>query len=350
RLKCVFLTGYDNFSYAKRAIHLNAFDYLLKPVDDCDIEECARRAIQTLEDETRQILEVQYLRDKLEKSMESNRCLLMEELLENGQSYGNLSLTLQESLNQVLSAGSPVHLTHIRVNVWGSLSGADRGRELEHMIQTMYRELGGNAILSRYFMKTQTISAIFQEDNSLTGDFLLGRFEKIQDMLYNNMGVLISFAMAYALPWDALYEKNEYFVSALRENRIPGKVIYGTVEKRPEEGEQQPYEQLISSIHEYIATYLDGDLSLDQISRKYRINPCYLSRLYRNVTGGHLSSYINAQRILIAKKLLLDKKHKIYDIAQRVGFQNPNYFAKVFRKSVGVSPQEFRLAAGIDME
>jgi len=64
--------------------------------------------------------------------------------------------------------------------------------------------------------------------------------------------------------------------------------------------------------------------------------------LFRQKTDEQLSVYITKIKINTAKSLLAHDSKKIYEVSNAVGFENPNYFAKVFRKYVGVSPQDYR--------
>ncbi|MFD0713573.1 response regulator [Paenibacillus sp. GCM10027626] len=100
--------------------------------------------------------------------------------------------------------------------------------------------------------------------------------------------------------------------------------------------------QVVTKIHQYIDNNLDGDLSLTTLSELVYLNPYYLSRLYKQITGGGLTEYIVAARMGTAKKLLTQTFMKVHEIAHAVGFDSPAYFARLFKRECGVTPQEYR--------
>lgn len=92
----------------------------------------------------------------------------------------------------------------------------------------------------------------------------------------------------------------------------------------------------------YINEHLDEDLSLTSVARHIFISPCYLCKIFKPLTGQTFVSYVNGQRINLAKKLLLSTDQKIDDIAAACGFHTASYFSTLFRKHNGMSPASFR--------
>lgn len=110
------------------------------------------------------------------------------------------------------------------------------------------------------------------------------------------------------------------------------------VEKKLEESGD-----LISTIKCYIQEHLsDTDLNRQQIADEIHINPDYMSHLFHKKTGVSLVSYISEQRINTAKKLLATTMLSLQQIAERVGFSNSSYFHRQFKKTVGITPQQYR--------
>ncbi len=99
---------------------------------------------------------------------------------------------------------------------------------------------------------------------------------------------------------------------------------------------------LIQRIKSYIEDNLSGDLSLTRIGEVVSLNPTYLSRLYKKLTGDGLSDTIMSARLLEAKRQLKETNDKVQEIASRVGFESPAYFNRFFKKAVDMTPQEYR--------
>lgn len=99
---------------------------------------------------------------------------------------------------------------------------------------------------------------------------------------------------------------------------------------------------IIAHTKRYIDEHLEEDLTLVLLAELVYLNPSYLSRLFKQMTGINLFDYILNARIARAKELLKDDTLKIYDIAARTGFGSPSYFIRTFRKATNRTPQEFR--------
>lgn len=96
-------------------------------------------------------------------------------------------------------------------------------------------------------------------------------------------------------------------------------------------------------IKKFIADhYMEETLSIKIISENVFLSTSYLCTLFKNETGQTLNQYLTDFRIEKAKKLLRDPRYRITDISSQVGYSDGNYFGKIFKKSVGVSPSEYR--------
>lgn len=91
-----------------------------------------------------------------------------------------------------------------------------------------------------------------------------------------------------------------------------------------------------------VKKYYHEDISLHSVAEKININPSYLSRVFKQETGENFISYVTKLRIDKAKYLLETKKFKVYEVAEKVGYQNYTYFSKIFKKIAGLNPEEFK--------
>lgn len=85
-------------------------------------------------------------------------------------------------------------------------------------------------------------------------------------------------------------------------------------------------------------------ISLTQLAARYHISEAYLSHIFKKLTGKSLTNYLAQIRIERASQLITmnkDNPEKFYTIAQRVGYEDYQYFVRVFKKVLGVSPREF---------
>ncbi|MBN2982469.1 response regulator transcription factor [Cohnella algarum] len=107
---------------------------------------------------------------------------------------------------------------------------------------------------------------------------------------------------------------------------------------------------LIGRIHYFIRNNLHGDLSMSRIAREVSLNPSYLSRWYKQTCGKGLSDHIQEARTERSKELLKTTTLKMHEISQMLGFADPHYFFRFFKKTVGCTPQEYRNGTAPEQE
>lgn len=93
-----------------------------------------------------------------------------------------------------------------------------------------------------------------------------------------------------------------------------------------------------SMIHEF---YADG-ITLSEIADRLNLTQEYLGSQFHKEVGENFSIYIRNYRLSKAKELLIGTQLKQYEIAEKVGYADAKYFARVFKECVGMSPAEYR--------
>ena len=101
---------------------------------------------------------------------------------------------------------------------------------------------------------------------------------------------------------------------------------------------QTQVERCLNYIHENYAR----DFSAETLAKKVFVSPSYLFRIFRKKMGVTPMRYRNLVRVNKAKLLLLEPTLKMEEIAERLGFEDAKYFARVFKKETGSAPSEFR--------
>lgn len=102
------------------------------------------------------------------------------------------------------------------------------------------------------------------------------------------------------------------------------------------------YSPLVQKVINHINLNLGDDLSIGRLADLCFISPGYLSTLFKRETGVTLVSYINSQRIDRAAHLLTSTQLSIAAIAEQVGITDVNYFTKLFKKAMHITPSRFR--------
>jgi AraC-like DNA-binding protein len=99
----------------------------------------------------------------------------------------------------------------------------------------------------------------------------------------------------------------------------------------------------VKQAKEYIRASFDKDISLDDVAEFVGVNKCYLSREFHKYAGYSVIEYLNRTRCNAAQLLLSEGKMNVCEVGVACGFRNKSYFAKTFRRYVGMSPGEYRL-------
>lgn len=86
-------------------------------------------------------------------------------------------------------------------------------------------------------------------------------------------------------------------------------------------------------------------VSLQSVAQKVYMTPTYLSLLFKTNTGKTFIEHLTDIRMDKAKDMLRSTHYKNYEVAEKVGYQDPRYFSQIFKKKVGVSPSEYRESA-----
>lgn len=85
-----------------------------------------------------------------------------------------------------------------------------------------------------------------------------------------------------------------------------------------------------------------ADLSLKAHAQRLNVNPSYLSALFKKETGQTLTQFVNQSRIRYGLFLLNSSHMQIQTVAQHCGIPDLNYFTRLFKKQVGMTPSEYR--------
>lgn len=101
------------------------------------------------------------------------------------------------------------------------------------------------------------------------------------------------------------------------------------------------YKKLADSVKKYIHEHYREDLSLESVATELSFHPNYISKIFKNEFKETFIDYVTNYRIELSKDLLKDIRNNVFDVADMVGYRNPKYFSKVFKKITGVTPVEY---------
>lgn len=101
--------------------------------------------------------------------------------------------------------------------------------------------------------------------------------------------------------------------------------------------------KIIQDVQDYIdGNYSNSELTLSEVAKRFYVNLSYLSRTFKEETGVTFVDYINKLRMEKAIKLFNETDKKAYQIAEKVGINDPHYFSVCFKKFTGVCVNEYK--------
>lgn len=114
-----------------------------------------------------------------------------------------------------------------------------------------------------------------------------------------------------------------------------------TINREVDEGEKAPSSiQHIERMKCYIEEQYRGKITKNELGVCIGISPNYAAALFRKVTGLTISEYIHLKRMKTAQYMLQHSKLTVQDISDHLGYSDPSYFNRVFKRIVGKLPSE----------
>ena len=107
-------------------------------------------------------------------------------------------------------------------------------------------------------------------------------------------------------------------------------------------GKDEKTNRIVSEVQQYVHYHMHEDISLPRLGEVVHLNPSYLSRLYKEMTGLSISDYIMDAKLNKAKDLLRNSHLRIHEIAQALGYNSSIAFIRFFKKITNVTPLEYR--------
>ena len=106
--------------------------------------------------------------------------------------------------------------------------------------------------------------------------------------------------------------------------------------------EIQQEERTIHGLTRYLQDHLQEEISLLVLSEQFHLSAQYISQLFKSEIGVNFLSYLTSIRMEKAKKLLVTTSLSVAEILEQVGYGDYRVFTKVFKKSEGVTPSQYR--------
>lgn len=251
RCKVIFLTGHDEFSYIKEAIHHRAVDYILKTEGDEAVLGAVRRALGELDSEMEREAQLEQAQSRLQVALPSLQNEFLTELLQGEFPMGRRLQEQFDALNLQLTDSRPVLLLLARVDEWLAYGTADKALLL-FAVQNIADEYLNDAVATQSFVYEKTRIAWFiqpmgesqsEEELPRLIRFVHGTAERIQQTCKELLKLKVSFAASSAFcTWSLVSNRHDALRRAMRRSFGAGYELLMTEQSAEELLDNAPVE------------------------------------------------------------------------------------------------------------
>lgn len=100
--------------------------------------------------------------------------------------------------------------------------------------------------------------------------------------------------------------------------------------------------KVVESIIRILEQHYDGAITIEELARQVYLTPNYISNIFKESVGESIIDYLTKVRMKHAARMLQDETTKIYEIAEKTGYNSTSYFSVVFKGMYGMSPKDYR--------
>ncbi|MCP3760935.1 response regulator [Domibacillus sp. A3M-37] len=304
--KVILITGFDDYTFMRKAIQFNSFDYLLKPIEPDAFNQTLERAIDEW------------------KSEEEKRSYEETGLYEEAK-----KLQLSQLVWAVCS-GDMTDLPHLQsalpaTEVYDvTLLSFYQMHQPAPYIQALADELVERKLGHAFeLQRDATLCLVIT---------IQGHWLDVEKWISHHVDLPVRLV---SQPLPSLEHLPAAFQSLQQEMEQQN---FRSIHRLDELETARRMEDLVA----YVDQYYMEELSLEKLSRRFFFSREHISRKFKQETGMPLSKYVTNRRINQSKQWLKETDKSIYSISLLLGYQDEKYFSKLFKKVVGMTPFEYR--------
>ncbi|RTE10733.1 response regulator [Paenibacillus whitsoniae] len=341
--KVVFLTGYDDFSYAKQAIGLQAFDYILKYEDNAKVLKAVRQACDKLEEE----------RAVVEKDRKGHGLMVNKFYSDLISGAGNEATVERDSkLLDISFCGSLFGAAAIRMDGVERFLKPNKSEDLELLLfsiknvctEVLALQVNGecqaqvvhyNHRINLLFNLGLTDAERFRVEAKRISLAVLSAIEQF---------LKIKVQIGIGSPGEGIKHIPFSYEEALIASQMKGMANeQGIIFYEQVKHSNNSHQAILKKVTDYIAAHFHNEnLDLKEVAETVHITPSYVSTLFKKYNDINFSEYVIRVRMDKAMELLVHTDLKAYEIAESIGYPNTQYFSALFKKYTGLTPMEYR--------
>ena len=117
---------------------------------------------------------------------------------------------------------------------------------------------------------------------------------------------------------------------------------FGLLAAQNNQNAEDRYQNIVGNIVAYLQEHYSEDITLDSVAEQFHMSRTYVSRLLKRYANQSFLKMLIDIRMEVARKMIMEDKLKMYEIAEKVGYNDFSYFIQAFKKKYGVTPNDYR--------
>ncbi|WP_459481618.1 response regulator transcription factor [Clostridium saccharoperbutylacetonicum] len=364
-LYSIILTAYDYFDFALEAVKINVKEYLLKPFAKDEIIDKISLGIKWVKKE----------QDKRKSEIEDKEKIYtllpvlenqLSDLIINDKLAGVdyrmylqcLDMSFINSYAMVISIKDKYSYKDINRNEKDQIK-IKIGEYIKEYVNRRYKCIGN-------YVFYEELTYFIQIENEKTSDFKNLEIDlafNLRQEIKRRFNVSIRAGLGKA--FDSVEEIVESYrqatkclvynsdnVNIIYIDDVDGKISNdgcgeehsNNIKNNKNRSMNKMKMKLFENVKDFIKENIETELELEKVAGNFGLSVYYFSRTFKEVTGINFSEYVNKCRIDMAKELLSNGEMNVKEVCYKIGYNDPNYFSKVFKKYEGVSPVNFKAA------
>lgn len=337
----IVLSGFEEFSYARTAMNNGALAYLLKPIDNDQLIETVQKVAKKIIDERANKQYVEKIKNELPSITKQFLIDLVSGDIKDINTINEKVIFLNLSL-----LTDKFYILVLKIDEYDILT-----KQLSVDEIYKFKELI-NKLISEIFLKNTNYSGLMI--NKLSDEiliFLNTKYnpEKDVDDIKNLCIVLIEslkkeYSQTISIGISSLCNNVLYMNYAYKEAETASqcKIIHGSSSViYIKEISTNGYRREVREAINYIQSNYSKDITIELVAKELFISPSHLMHLFKKELGKTFNDCLTDYRISIGKKLLQNRKYKIYEVSTSIGYGDVKYFSQIFKKTTGMTPSEY---------
>lgn len=142
--------------------------------------------------------------------------------------------------------------------------------------------------------------------------------------------------------WDELHRDDDGHVEAIKAQLTLLLVTVARLAGPLKTGDRERTDPLLGQVFDVIEERYDNGISLSDVARAVSLTPGHLTTVVRERTGRTVLEWITERRMTEARRLLVHTDLSVAQVADRVGYHDPAYFTRIFRRAHDATPSDWR--------